>query len=163
MHSAATKAIAVAVMSVPMLGFMMLGAAFLLSPHGPAPESWHLIGSVSDLPDDGLPVLIPVFGKHFDAWTRLPDEKISNVFVRKEPGTTKVSAALAWHHGQFRIPIRYDQSEHKYVSACWNVEFDLQGHEIIERGIKPIGFNLVMPPVEVEHKAIWVCLDSTPI
>ena len=163
MHPATTKAIALTVMSVPMLGFMMLGAAFLLSPHGPATESWHLVGSVADLPEDGTPVLMPVFGKHFDAWTRLPNERISDVFVRKVPETMKVSAALAWHHDQLRIPIRYEQREHKYISVCWNVEFDLQGHEIIGRGGKRVGFKLVMLPVEVENNSIWVCLDSTPI
>jgi len=161
MHATAKKVIASCAMTAPILGLMIVGGAFLLSPQSPTTQSWHLIASMSELPDDGTPMLMPVFEKRFDAWTRLPDERVCDVFVRKEPRTTRVSVTPSWHHGDLRIPIRYDDRENKYVSVCWNVAFDMQGKEIITPGMKPIGLDLGMLPVKVNHNEIWVCVDAT--
>lgn len=111
MHPTAKKTIALGALTSPMLGLMMLGGVFLLSPQTPPDQPWHLVASVSELPDDGTPVLMPVFGNRFDAWTRLPDERICDVFVRKEPSTTRVSVIPSWHHGDLRIPLVYDGRE----------------------------------------------------
>jgi hypothetical protein len=161
MHPIAKKTIALSAMAAPMLGLMIVGGEFLLSPQSPAPQSWHLIASMSELPNDGTPVLLPVFEERFDAWTRLPDERVYDVCVRKEPSTTRVSVTPSWHHGDLRIPIRYDDRENKYVSVCWNVAFDMQGKEITTPGMKPIGFDLGMLPVKVNHNELWVCVDAT--
>ncbi len=130
--------------------------------HPSAVAFGYLIGSVFELPVDGTPVLRPVFGKRFDAWARLPDERICDVFVRREPRTMRVSVAPSWHHGDLRIPIRYDDRKNRYASVCWNVAFDMKGKEITNTGMKPIGFDLGMLPVQVDRNEIWVCLDSTP-
>lgn len=162
MHPTAKKTIAVGLLTAPMLGLMILGGAFLLSPSRPAAQPWHLIASLSELPDDGTPLLRPVYGKRFDAWTRLPDEWICDVFVRKEPNTTNVSVVPAWHHGNWRIPLRYDEHENKYVSICWNVAFDLHGKEITTLGMTRIGLDLDELPLKVIDDEIWVCHDATP-
>jgi hypothetical protein len=162
MHPTAMKVIAITAIVVPMLGLILIGTAFLLDGHDTPSRSWHRVARLSELPNDGTPVLIPVYRQRFDAWMRLPDERIWDVYVRKETGSDNVSVVQSWHHSHLRIPIRYDSEEKQYVSLCWNVAFDMQGRQLTDRETKtePIDFDIAVLPVKVNDGEVWVRIDA---
>jgi hypothetical protein len=160
MHSTTTKSIALTAIAAPMFVLLFLCTAFLVGARDTATQSWFLVAKTSDLPSDGTPLLKTVSAKRFDAWMRLPDKPICDVFVRKSQNADGASVVHSWHHDQFRIPIRYDQKSHQYVSVCWNIACDLQGREVIEKESPPTGLSLTPLPVRVADGAVWVRLDG---
>jgi hypothetical protein len=163
MHPTAMKSIAIIAISAPMLGLLSLGTAFLLDTYDTPSRSWHRVASMSELPDDGTPVLKPVYAQRFDAWMRLPDERLWDVYLRKETEFNRVSVVHSWHHPKLRMPILYDSTKKQYVSPCWNVAFDMQGKQLTDRGKKAIGVDLDVMPVRVADGEVWVRFDSTSL
>jgi hypothetical protein len=162
MH-AAKGVLAFSALIVPILGAAWLGAGFLTFRHKPPMQSKFYVTSLSELPDDGTPVLKAVYQKQYDAWTRLPDQRIGNVFVRKDPMTARVSIFRSSHHAEFRIPLRYEAEAKQYVSCWWNVAFDLRGKEIRKLCAQASGFDMTSLPLQIRDEGVWVCVPATSL
>ena len=160
MQPAKKKSIALTALAAPPLTLLLLSIAFLVGASDAPKQSWFLVAKTSELPSDGSPILKTVSAKQFDAWTRLPDKPVCNVFVRKSHNADGVSAVHSWHHDAFRIPLRFDEVTQQYVSACWNVAFDIQGNEVSGKESIPMSSKLAQLPVHVADGVVWVKLDG---
>ena len=160
MPSTVKKIVAIAGLIAPFVGLMALGAAFLVARHGHHLPSCYIAASTLELPMDGTPLLKQVYAKRFDAWQTLPDEQVSEVFVRMVPDTQQVLVLSAWHDASLRIPIRYDRKKHIYVSCCRNDTFDLDGRNQSGREPNAARSDLAKIPVQVfDDGKRWICLD----
>lgn len=160
MHSTTKKSFAITAIAAPLLALLFLGTAFLVGARDIATQSWFVVAKTSELPSDGTPILKTVSAKRIDAWERLPDKPICDVFVRKSQNADGASVVYTWHHDSFRIPLRYDPLTKQYVSVCWNLAFDMQGKEVIEKESIPTGLRLTQLPVQVVDGIVWVRLEG---
>lgn len=156
MHFTTKKSIAMTAIAAPQLALLFLSFAFLVGASDTPEEAWCFVAKTSELPSDGTPVLKTVSAKQFDAWMRLPDQPICDVFVRKSRNADGASVMHSWHHDEFRIPLRYDEITRQYVSVCWKVAFDLQGKEVRGKEDSAMRSNLAQLPVQVADGVIWV-------
>ncbi len=160
MHSTTKKSIALIAIAVPMLAILFLCVAFLVGAKDTETQSWLYVAKTSELPGDGTPIMKTVSVTQFDAWTRLPDKPICQVFVRKSLSADAASVMYTWHHDGFKIPLRYDPITQRYVSICWNVTFDLQGKEVTGKGSIPSDLSVTQLPAKVIDDVVWVRLDG---
>ncbi len=160
MNATMKRSIAMASIVAPIMAMLFLSISFLMGASGPQEESWFLVAELSDLPTDGTPIHKTVSAKHFDAWTRLPDRPILDVFIRRSGNANDASVVPSWHHDSFRIPLRYDHRKKQYVSVCWNVAFDMQGKEVSDSESVRTGSSLTQLPVQVVGGDVWVRLDD---
>jgi hypothetical protein len=154
------QSLTIVALVLPLLGLLLLGAAFLSGAPVAPPSAWRFVAMQSELPDDGTPLLKTVYEGRHDAWLQLPDRPLGNVFVRKEPGTAHPFAVAAWHRGKLQIPIEFDLEKQCYQSVCWNVAFDLHGRQLLQPGHVRDESDLAVLPVQIRQNAVWVNLDS---
>ena len=160
MESTMKKSIAILAAMSPILALLFFCGVFLVDSRGTPKQSWFLAANTSELPSDGAPLLKTISVKQFDAWMRLPDRPILDVFVRRSGNAEGASVVPAWHHDSFRIPLRYDQIKKQYVSVCWKIAFDMQGKEISQSESLRTGSSLTQLPVQVVDGDVWVRLDD---
>jgi hypothetical protein len=133
------------------------GVAFLTTPaREPSPSGWFFVGQLSSIPENGVPQRLPLLAPQVDAWARHHDDVVGYVFVRRIPGSQKIIALRTEHHDGFRIPVTYDDQAEVYRSKCWDVQFDLNGKEITERGKAGMGERMESLSVEVAGDGIFV-------
>lgn len=118
------------------------------------PAEWIVVGKLSELPNDGEPHLRAVMAAQVDAWRRLPDRPIGDVFLRRQPGSEWVTVLQARHGGDLRIPVEYDARAKEFRSCCWKVSFDLEGSALGGAGLyrnhmRRIAYRIVDDAVQV--------------
>jgi len=134
--------------------------AFIAAPaRQESPSLWPFVTNVADLPADGQPKRMPVLAPDRDVWTRRPDRVMGSVFVRRLPGVDEVMV-LESYHGRLRVPVTYDEGTKTFQSCCWRVRFDLEGRELSESGLPPIGDRIEGLPVRVVKGEVFVLWES---
>lgn len=116
------------------------------------------LASLAAIPDDGLPHMFPVISDVIDAWTRLPQEKLGAVYVRREKGanTVQVFQAECPHAGCFVV---FEGSSFK--CPCHNSAFSATGErESIAGKENPAPRNLDTLSIDEEKLAatgeVWI-------
>lgn len=135
---------------------MGIGVAFVAAPCSGGPSAADvIITAVSDVPADGLPHRHTVSIRQHNVWTLAPPETIGYVFLRRTPGTSKITALSASHGASFNVPVKFIRSRRKFISQCWKIEFDSNGHALTA------GFaDLLRVPITVIDGQVTVRLKS---
>ena len=142
------KAAALSIAVLLALAITLPGVAFLTGSALAARKAdWVNVGSHASLPDDGTPELVIVRVTRTDAWTRLPDEVIGRVWLRRVPDTAEV-VALHHYHLRSGAGVVFDDAKRVFRSQCWDLEFDLDGKPL--QASRP---NDGMGPIEAKMVA----------
>ena len=88
---------------------------------------WVAVSTLRALPEDGVPQLVPVRVSRFDAWSRMPDDVVGHVFLRRVNKTTEVRALSALYQGG---TVEYDTQMGVFNVPCWNVQCDIDGRRL---------------------------------
>src|SRR5262245_47253153 len=155
------RPISVLMLAICVCLLLLLGLpaiAFIASPvRQESPSSpWLFVANVADLPTDGQPKRMPVLAPDRDAWARRPDRVVRSVFVRRLPGQDGVLVLESQHHGPLRMPVSYDEQAKVFNSCCWRVRFDLEGRELPESDLPPIGHRMERLPARVVGGQVFV-------
>lgn len=85
----------------------------------------------------------------YDAWTRVSDDIVGNVYARRDPDTHEITVVSAVH-GPLSVPVDYDQMNGCFTSRCYGTRFHLNGTVIQGRnggsskdGLQEIDFTIV--------------------
>ncbi len=137
MNRAATQIVTVVLLIVPFLFVGSVGLAFVASPLTERPDSvseWLAVGPVSQVPEDGDPVVFGIAAPRHDAWVRLRDRVVGYVYARRDPATHEIKV-LAPFHGRLGAAVEYDSSAKRFQSRCYRETwFDLDGAPIGNAG-----------------------------
>ena len=118
-----------ALASIIVLTLALPSAAFLAAPSNSQHQvQWIRVASVSSLPEDGTPRLMPIRLARRVDWTRMPEETIGHVFLRRTPEAGAV-VALTPHHSR-GAAVAYDVEKRCFRCTCWGVEFDRNGNPL---------------------------------
>lgn len=113
------------------------------------------VAPLTALPDDGVPRQFPVIADRQDAWTRMPNEAIGAVYLRRKPGSEEVEAfnATCPHAGCF---VAFNRSRDAFQCPCHDSAFGVDG----QRAFGPSPRDLDRLDAEVrqsgEQKELWV-------
>jgi len=130
--------------------------AFVTSPSRHASASpWLFVANWADLPVDGQPMRMSVLTPDWDTWTRRPDKIVGSAFVRRMPGVDQVLVLEPHHHGALRVGVTYDEQSRAFQS-CWRIRFDLEGHELPDPDLPPMGDRMERLPVRVVEGQVFV-------
>ncbi len=127
MHSYAKKTIAIALLIAPVTLLGVVGVIFVVSP--PRSRSdflWLSVAPISRIPADGQPALLPIIAPRHDAWMRLRDEIVGQVFARRDLATNEIQV-ISWLHGPLSVPVDFDPRSGGFISRCFDVRFDING------------------------------------
>ncbi len=131
--------------------------AFVTSPLRLAPDSaWFFVANLADLPEDGQPRRMFVLAPDRDAWIRRPDKVVGSVFVRRTSDADRALVLEPYHHEEMRVSVIYDKRSRSFQSSCWEVRFDLDGGELLEPGLPPMGDHMPRLPVRVVEGQVFV-------
>ncbi|MBC8355268.1 MAG: Rieske 2Fe-2S domain-containing protein [Planctomycetes bacterium] len=115
------------------------------------------VATIDSVPDDGIPRMFPVVTDRTDAWNRYLDEPIGTVFLRREPGSTKLECVNAKcpHAGcnvDFNIPDR------QFHCPCHDSNFEANGIRISPESCpSPRDLDtLTVDPERLQHGEVWV-------
>jgi len=124
------KCISAAVVTLALLVVPMgIGLAFVVTPVAETAPPAFVVAVAQDIPADGLPHRFPVMAARRNVWSLAPPETVDYVFLQRSSDTSEVTAMSAWH-SRFKIPVEFIASEQRFVSVCWDVEFDSYGHAL---------------------------------
>lgn len=138
---------------------MILGApaiAFLRAPT-PTPPEWRPVGTLSSVPDDGVPRLYSIVIDGEDAWNIRPDPIVWRLFIVREPNATAVRAFLPF--SRRGSSIHYNEEKIAFQEGCWNVLFDLHGEPLREDDRFFIG-NMIPINIQYRRGKVWVRADD---
>ncbi|MDB5340313.1 MAG: (2Fe-2S)-binding protein [Planctomycetaceae bacterium] len=137
MHSIVSKTVALVLLVVPLTSLGVLGFVFLASPPPLRPSArWLSVAPTSQIPANGQPTFLPIMAPRYDAWTRLSDQIVGHVFVRRDLATNDIKVVSAVH-GPLAVPVDYDQQAGCFISRCFGVRFDINGTAITDRNVIP--------------------------
>jgi menaquinol-cytochrome c reductase iron-sulfur subunit len=142
----------------------LAGLVVLLDPlrRKGAQGNWIRIASLDALPDDGIPRQFEVIADKQDAWNTYLNQPIGAVYLRREPGSEKVSAfnATCPHAGCF---IGFLAAQKHFACPCHKSTFDLQGTRLTARSPSPRDMDSLETEVRVASgpggastKEVWV-------
>jgi hypothetical protein len=80
---------------------------------------------------------------------------VGSVFVRRLPGVDRVLVLEPRHHGRMRVCVTYDEQANVFQS-CWRVRFDLEGRELPDSDLPPMGDRMERLPVRVVGGQVFV-------
>lgn len=94
-----------------------------------AKENSIRITTLDAVPDDGLPRRFPVLADRVDAWTFTPSQPIGAVYVRRDPGESKVTVfhSTCPHAGCSVSFKKEETGEQVFFCPCHNSAFDAMG------------------------------------
>lgn len=132
-------------------------AAFLYVPQASAHSDWHWVASVGVIPVDGVPISVPVYAEHRDAWTKHPNCVIDRVYLVRSKDTAQISAFRL--HDRRGAGVYYNQEKKTFDSICFNVSFDLNGRLLPEY---EAGFDdaMIALPAKIELEQILVRMNN---
>jgi len=84
-----------------------------------------------------------------------PDKIVGSAFVRRMPGVDQVLVLEPHHHGALRVGVTYDEPSRAFQS-CWRIRFDLEGHELPDPDLPPMGDRMERLPVRVVEGQVFV-------
>jgi menaquinol-cytochrome c reductase iron-sulfur subunit len=125
-----------------------------LSPLGQQSEAGApmRLARLEGLPDDGTPVRVPVVLDVVDGWSRMPNQPVGAVFLRKI-GKDQVLALQAEcpHAG---CAIAYDPQRKDFVCPCHLARFDLDGKRTDSSSESPRDLDAL--EAELQGSEVWV-------
>ena len=115
------------------------------------------VTTLDSVPADGIARYFPVVTDRTDAWNRYLDEPIGAVFLRREPGSTKLQClnAICPHAGCF---VDFNISDKQFQCPCHDSSFDVSGTRVNPEAC-PSPRDLDTLDVDQEHLKdgeVWV-------
>lgn len=98
-------------------------AFFLSQPVHPR-QQWISAVRLTELPANGEPSLVNVQLFRHNAWQRVPGRS-HPVYVLSSHDDVVVFQS--YFHEVLRLPLDYDSNRSLFVTACWRIEFSLDG------------------------------------
>jgi hypothetical protein len=142
------KIASISIAIILVLALALPGGAFLISPlRSRQTAEWVRVASFAELEFDGAPQMFAIHVPRSDGWTRMPDQCIGRVFLRRIPGTEKV-AALHTHHSRYGTAVTYYPAERIFKCQCFGVEFNLDGQ--LRHPERDAGFTSGMQTIEAK-------------
>jgi Rieske Fe-S protein len=111
------------------------------------------VGTLSALPDDGVPRKFTVLASRVDAWNKSPETAVGAVYLRREKGAKpRAFNVVCPHAGCF---VDYLPAKNGYLCPCHNSTFALDGKINDAKSPSPRGLDEL--EVEVRNDSeIWV-------
>lgn len=111
------------------------------------------VASVSQLPDDGTPIRVPIVSDLVDAWNRETNQPIGAVYLRKDKDKVVAFNAICPHAGCF---IGYSSQRAVFQCPCHTSAFELDGDRI-----EPSPSPRDLDPLSIDEKRlsegeIWI-------
>jgi hypothetical protein len=103
------------------------GACFLTSTAREPVKVWYFVSRIDELSQDGTPQQAVVRVARRNAGTRLPEETVGRVYLRRIPETGELIALRTVHSRGSSV--LYDDEKRVFRCGCWDIEFDLNGNE----------------------------------
>jgi hypothetical protein len=121
------KMASISIATCLVFAMVLPGGVFLIAPlRSRQPVEWVRVASLAELEFDDAPQMFVIRMPRSDGWTRMPDQCIGRVFLRRIPGIEKV-AALHTHHSRYGTAVTYYPAERIFKCQCFGVEFNLDG------------------------------------
>ena len=88
------------------------------------------VATLDTLPENGEPRAFPILADYVDAWNRLPNQPIGTVYLRREPGTNKVTAfnATCPHAG---CMVSFKPERNQFQCPCHTSAFEVDGQRVM--------------------------------
>lgn len=111
------------------------------------------VGTLSALPDDGVPRKFTVLASRVDAWNKSPETAVGAVYLRREKGgKPRAFNVVCPHAGCF---VDYLPAKGSYLCPCHNSTFALDGKINDPKSPAPRGLDEL--EVEIRNDSeIWV-------
>ncbi|MDO4569165.1 MAG: Rieske (2Fe-2S) protein [Planctomycetia bacterium] len=107
-------------------------------------EKLYRVANVSDIPEDGAPLLIAISDDRIDGWVKQENISVGAIFVRRnEKNELQAFQAICPHAG---CPIEYKNN--RFECGCHSAFFTLNGEKIEEKG-RPCPSPRAMDTLEV--------------
>ncbi len=119
-------------------------------------EGFVRVASLTAVPDDGVPRQFAIVADRTDSWSRLPNEPIGAIYLRRKKGEEEPQAfnAICPHAGCF---VGYTAERNLFQCPCHNSAFQLDG-SIIQPSPSPRAMDEL--PCEIRtvdgRQEIWV-------
>jgi menaquinol-cytochrome c reductase iron-sulfur subunit len=114
------------------------------------------LAALTDLPDDGTPVMVQVVAENEDAWTRGAPRAVGSVFLSK----TGPSSVRALHAGcpHFGCAVYWVPEKKLYQCPCHDSSFHPDGGLVREDMASPRGLDELL--VEITTGEVWVTYQN---
>ena len=111
------------------------------------------VGTLSALPEDGVPRKFSVLASRVDAWNRSPETAVGAVYLRREKGAKpRAFNVVCPHAGCF---VDYNDTRASYLCPCHNSTFALDGKINDSKSPSPRGLDEL--EIEIRNESeIWV-------
>lgn len=120
----------------------------------PADGRWILVARLSALPDDNVPRRFPAVADHVNAWTRMPQQTVGAVYLRRSPGDATVQAfnVVCPHAGCL---VDYAPEQKGFLCPCHDSRFTLDGRLENPGSPSPRGLDSLDTEVR-QGEEVWV-------
>jgi Rieske Fe-S protein len=91
-------------------------------------QEWVAVTTLESLSADSVPRRFPIAVPRFDAWSRLPDEVIGSVHLRRTETPSQVLALCTTNHSG--CPVEFNAEKRVFEDPCWKGRWDVDGRPL---------------------------------